>query len=82
MASVYIETSIISYAVARRTAAPHVQVRQEDARRWWDEYSSRFDLYVSQAVLDEAARGDPVAAKDVGGSTINPTHGKCPASGQ
>ena len=57
MPSVYIETSIVSYATAWPSSLPHILVRQEDARRWWDEYSSRYDLFVSQAVLDEASAG-------------------------
>lgn len=39
-------------------------VRQQDARRWWDECSSRYDLFVSQVVLDEASAGDPDASKE------------------
>jgi predicted nucleic acid-binding protein len=62
--TVYIETSIVSYATARRSREKHVQVRQEDAQRWWDEFSPRFELFISQAVLDEAARGDPQAAQN------------------
>lgn len=63
MASVYVETSIVSYATARASREPHILVRQLDARRWWDEHAARFELFVSQAVLDESARGDPVAAQ-------------------
>ena len=64
MPSVYIETSIVSYATARPSNLPHILVRQEDACRWWDEYSSRYDLYASQAVLDEAPAGDPHASEE------------------
>lgn len=64
MASVYVETSIFSYASARRASDLHVQVRQDDAKRWWDECAPKFDLFISQAVLDEAARGDSAAARD------------------
>jgi predicted nucleic acid-binding protein len=64
MASVYVETSIFSYASARRAIDLHVQVRQDDARRWWGECAPKFDLFISQAVLDEAARGDAGAAKE------------------
>ncbi len=63
MPSVYIETSIVSYATARPSNVRHIVVRQEDARRWWAEYSSQYDLFASQAVLDEAAAGDAGAAK-------------------
>ena len=64
MPSVYIETSIVSYATTHPSNLPHILVRQEDARRWWDEYSSRYDLYASQAVLDEASAGDAYASEE------------------
>lgn len=63
MPTAYIETSIVSYAVARSSNERHVLVRQEDAIRWWDEYSRHFELFISQAVLDEAGQGDPAAAE-------------------
>ena len=64
MLSVYIETSIVSYVTARRSLDPHILSRQEDASRWWEDYGPRFQLFASQAVLDEAARGDADAARD------------------
>jgi len=64
MQTVYIETSVVSYAAARLSTETHQRVRQEDARRWWSEYASQYDLFISQAVLDEASRGDPAAARD------------------
>ncbi len=64
MASVYVETSIVSYATSRPASLPRVLVRQQDARRWWDDYAPRYDLFVSQVVLDEAAAGDRDAAED------------------
>ena len=63
MPSVYVETSIVSYATSRVSREPHIIVRQQDARRWWDVYAAGFDLFVSQAVLDESARGDTQAAE-------------------
>jgi hypothetical protein len=35
--------------------------RQEITRDWWDHRRSRFDLFISQVVLDEASAGDPHA---------------------
>jgi hypothetical protein len=62
MALAYIETSVISYLTAWPSpvllAAAHQQVTHE----WWNHHRYRFDLYISQLVLDEAARGDPDAA--------------------
>jgi len=39
-----------------------IKGHQEVTREWWDERRSRFDLYISEVVLDEASRGDQVAA--------------------
>ncbi len=64
MSTIYIETSIISYATARLSSDPHVLVRQDDAKRWWVEYSNRYRLFISQAVLDEASKGDDKAAQE------------------
>ncbi len=61
MPAVYVETSMVSYATARSSSEPHLMVRQLDARRWWNTYASQFDLFASQAVIDEASRGDPAA---------------------
>ena len=64
MASVYVETSIVSHASARPSRDPVVRALQIQARRWWDDERQSFDLYTSQTVLDEAALGDPVAATE------------------
>ena len=54
MLTVYVETSIVSYLRSR--AASHVvaAARQLLTRRWWDEERHRYDLVISQYVLDEA----------------------------
>ncbi len=58
---VYVETSVVSYL----TAWPSIDVvcagHQRVTREWWAR-STRFELYISQLVLDEAALGDPEAA--------------------
>jgi hypothetical protein len=60
---VYLETTIISYLAARSSRDVVVAAHQQLTREWW-ERRSRFDLYVSQAVVDEAANGDPGVAND------------------
>jgi hypothetical protein len=61
--SVYVETTIVSYLAARASRDVVIAGRQEVTREWW-ERRARFDLFVSQAVVDEASRGDAaVAAK-------------------
>ena len=59
---VYVETSVVSYLVSRPSRDLVVAAHQEVTREWWETRRARFDLFVSQAVLDEAGRGDPAAA--------------------
>ena len=60
--SVYLETTIVSYLAARTSRNIVVAAHQQLTRTWW-ERRTRFDLFVSQAVVDEAADGDPNVAK-------------------
>jgi len=60
--SVYIETTIISYLAARRSAEVVVRAHQELTRRWWRRRRT-FDVHVSPLVIEEAGRGDPGASR-------------------
>jgi len=61
--TVYVETSVISYLVARPSlSSMRVAANQETTREWWQTSSERFDLYVPAVVLGEAQRGDPSIA--------------------
>ncbi len=62
MATVYIETSIVGYLAAWSRDAVIFQARQQLTREWWQIHRVRYDLVISQLVLDEAARGDNEAA--------------------
>jgi predicted nucleic acid-binding protein len=62
-ASVYIETSIVSYLASRPSRDIRVAANQHTTASWWETGSARFDLYVSEIVLAEAARGDAAAAQ-------------------
>lgn len=64
MKSVYIETSVISYLVARPSRALVTAAHQQITRDWWDHHRKRFELFVSPLVLDESSRGDPAAAAE------------------
>lgn len=60
---VYIETSVISYLVARRNQRNLlVAANQELTQEWWERRRQSFELYVSAVVLAEAARGDETFA--------------------
>ncbi len=60
--SVYIETSIISYLTSRSSRDLVAAAWQSETARWWELQRPTFDLYVSELVAREAARGDSVAA--------------------
>ena len=58
MESVYLETSFISYLVARPSRELLVAAHQQTTQEWWRERRAGFDCYVSQVVIDEASVGD------------------------
>jgi len=60
--SVYIETSIVSYLTARPSNDLLSAALQKATFDWWGSQRGRFDLYTSDVVLEEAARGDAEAA--------------------
>jgi hypothetical protein len=59
MATVYIETSIVSYLRQRPSGQVVTAARQLLTHRWWNHHRHRYELVTSQYVVDEAARGDP-----------------------
>jgi hypothetical protein len=59
--SVYLETTVVSYLTALPSRDLVVAGHQQVTREWW-EGRLRFDLYISEAVLAEAGRGDEGAA--------------------
>ncbi|MBK8271075.1 MAG: type II toxin-antitoxin system VapC family toxin [Planctomycetes bacterium] len=62
MASVYLETTIISYLTARPSRDLIVAAHQQITRDWWDRSSHKFSLFISEVVLRELQAGDPDAA--------------------
>ncbi|MEL6439333.1 MAG: type II toxin-antitoxin system VapC family toxin [Cyanobacteria bacterium J06621_8] len=56
--SVYIETSITGYLTARSSNNLILMANAEATREWWDTRRTQFNLYISQVVLNEVARGD------------------------
>jgi len=60
--TVYLETSIISYLVARPSRDLVTAARQELTREWWGRRRASFDVYVSEAVIAEARAGDSEVA--------------------
>ena len=60
---VYIETSVISYLVSRPALDVITAGHQATTLQWWEQHRSRFELVISQFVVDEASEGDPIAAE-------------------
>lgn len=60
--TLYIETSIISYLASRPSRDPVSLRNQQLTHEWWNTRRHDFALFTSQAVLDEAAVGDPQMA--------------------
>ena len=58
MASVYVETSVISLLTSDLSSNVLTLSRQMLTRQWWDNCRSDHELYISQFVIDEASRGD------------------------
>ena len=57
MATVYVETSIVSYLTGRRSRNVVLAAHQALTLEWW-RHRATYELRVSQLVLDEAAGGD------------------------
>ena len=60
--TVYLETSIVSYLTARPTNDLLAAAWQKATIDWWDTQRSRFSLYTSNVVTEEAGSGNPEAA--------------------
>jgi hypothetical protein len=54
----YIESSVVSYYVARRSRDVFVLARQELTRTWWQEKLAQFEPFVSEIVVEEIRQGD------------------------
>ena len=59
MESVYLETTFISYLVARPSRDVIVAGHQQTTQDWWENRRSQFECSVSQVVIDEVSLGDP-----------------------
>lgn len=56
--SVYIETSIVSYLAARRSRNLIAAACQQITWEFWEVHRSRYDLYTSELVVEEASMGN------------------------
>jgi predicted nucleic acid-binding protein len=63
MEIVYIESSVISYITARPSRDVVTSARQSITIEWWDNRRSKYDVYISELVVEEIASGDKSAAQ-------------------
>lgn len=63
MSTVYIETTVPSYLVARPSRDIVVLAHQETTRLWWEEHRSSYEMFISQIVIEEITRGDAEMAE-------------------
>ena len=76
MESVYLETTFISYLVARPSRDVIVAGHQQTAQEWWANRRSEFECSVSQVVIDEASVGDPAEVQSDSRSSAACRHSK------
>ena len=60
--TLYMETTIPSFLLADPSRDLVASGRQEITRAWWRRDLARYNVFVSETILDEAAQGDPDAA--------------------
>ena len=56
--TVYVETSVISYLTAPWSRDVVNLARQQTTRDWWEARRNDFELRISEAVLEEASKGN------------------------
>ena len=60
---IYIESTILSYVVARPARDLLQAARQQITKDWWDLQRGRHELFTSQVVLDEIGFGESAMAQ-------------------
>jgi hypothetical protein len=63
MKSIYIETTIPSLATARTSRDAIIAGQQAATNAFWEDERGKYELYISQYVIDECAKGDREAAQ-------------------
>ena len=64
MPTVYVETTVPSYLTAWPSRDLVRAAHQQITREWWRTAGQRFELFISEAVIQEIAMGDPTAAAE------------------
>ena len=63
MEIVYVESSVISYITAKPSRDVVVSARQALTIEWWESKRSKYDIYISELVIEEISSGDSNAAQ-------------------
>jgi hypothetical protein len=63
VASVYVESSVISYLTSRTSRDLITAARQAITVEWWNERRGNYEVLISALVEEEVSRGDPEAAE-------------------
>ncbi|MCD5402146.1 type II toxin-antitoxin system VapC family toxin [candidate division NPL-UPA2 bacterium] len=61
--TLYIESTILSYLAARPSRDIIVQAHQQVTWDWWESQREKYELYISEVVVQEIREGDLEAAK-------------------
>ncbi|MDB9517387.1 type II toxin-antitoxin system VapC family toxin [Roseofilum reptotaenium CS-1145] len=64
MPSVYLETSVISHLTTRPSRDLIIAGHQQITSEWWITERPKFEIYISELVIQEARRGDSNAAQE------------------
>jgi hypothetical protein len=63
-ARLYLETTIPGYLISRPSRDLIIAGHQQITEEWWEKRREKFQIYISQLVVDEARAGDPGAARE------------------
>lgn len=63
MQKVYMETTIPSYLVSRPNRDIIILSHQEITKDWWENERSKYDLYLSEYVIEEISKGDEILSQ-------------------
>jgi predicted nucleic acid-binding protein len=61
--TVYIETSVLSYLTSRPSRDLLVAAHQQVTVEWWENWLPLSEPFISPLVIEEASRGDEIAAR-------------------
>lgn len=61
--TVYLETSFISYLTSRPSRDIVTAGHQAITQDWWENQRQRYELFISETVIEEASDGDPKAVE-------------------